>query len=80
MSGGTTWLGTIEDPGHRRVLGNLAQFGVVTERDLIEILGSSRAARRFAPALDALLPRIPFRVRVETSAQGKRYVREGDAL
>lgn len=79
ISDGTDWLETIEDAGHRKVLQDLALYGVVTESDVYVRLGNARAARRFAAALDRLLPRIPFRVRVESGAEGKRYVREGDA-
>jgi len=41
------------------------------------MLGSARAARRFAVQFDTLAARAPFRIRIETIGGVKRYVREG---
>lgn len=70
------WLNALPDEGARRVFGHIAKHGEVTEAELGHLLGSPRAARRFAVGFDAHLPLIPFIVRIETSDAGKRYVKE----
>jgi hypothetical protein len=39
------------------------------------MLGSPRQARRFAGSLEQYLTQVPFSVRVETTSNGKRYVK-----
>lgn len=70
------WLGAIGDSGARRAFDHLARHDVLDEAELVALLGSPRAARRFDLALDRMLEQVPFDVRVETTPAGKRYVRQ----
>lgn len=69
-----SWLDTL--PAEvRPVFEHLHAHGSLTEEELIGKLGSPRHARRFAAEFDAHLACVPFDVRVEAVASGKRYVR-----
>jgi hypothetical protein len=70
------WLAALPDEGVRTVFGHIAKHGAVTEEELGRLLGSPRAARRFAVNFEAHLPLVPFIVRIETTDRGKRYVKE----
>lgn len=73
------WLQRLPDEGTRSVFVHLSEHGSVTEMELVHLLGSTRQARRFANRLDEWLAFIPFAVRAEATAAGKRYVRVGRA-
>lgn len=70
------WLAGLPDEGTRRVMAHLYEHGAITESELCDMLGSPRAARKFAAAFDELAQLLPFVARVETTATGKRYVKE----
>jgi hypothetical protein len=71
------WLDAIADADHRQVLAHVVAHGSITEAEVATLIGSASKARRFGAALDALLPETaPIRVRVDTVAGVKRYVRE----
>lgn len=70
------WLASLPDEATRRVFLHLEAHGAVTEEELCAMLGSPRAARRFAADFDELAQRVPFRARVEQAGSGKRYVKE----
>jgi hypothetical protein len=72
------WASAIDDEGTRGIFLHLAEHRSITEEEIIRKLGTARAARRFALGLDDNLKRLPFKVRSETNASGKRYVREED--
>jgi hypothetical protein len=72
------WADTIADEGIRRVFLQLERHGAVTETEVTNLLGSPRAFRRFSLEFETHLANLPFRVRIETSEGGKRYVREED--
>jgi hypothetical protein len=72
------WTDTIVDEGARKVFVHLATHGSVTEAELFHLLGSPRAARRFAIEFEDHARKVPFFVRIETTASGKRYVREDE--
>lgn len=72
------WAGTIADEGIRKVFLHIEKHGAVTEPEVTHLLGSPRAFRRFSLEFEQHLPKLPFRVRIETAEGGKRYVREGD--
>jgi hypothetical protein len=72
------WAGTIADEGIRKVFLHIEKHGVVTEPEVTNLLGSPRAFRRFSLEFETHLPKLPFKVRIETAEGGKRYVREGD--
>ena len=68
----------IDDEGARGIFLHLAEHRSITEEEIIRKLGTAREARRFALGFDAHLKLLPFKVRSETNASGKRYVREED--
>ena len=70
------WSNVIPNEGARRVFLHLHRHGSLKEAELVGMLGSARAARRFALEFDNYLTMLPFRVRVEPGPEGKRYVRE----
>lgn len=72
------WAGTIADEGIRKVFLHIEKHGAITEPEVTGLLGSPRAFRRFSLEFESHLPKLPFKVRIETAEGGKRYVREGD--
>lgn len=73
---GDDWALAIADQGARQVFLHIARHGAITEEEAVRLLGSPRAARRFAAAFDDMKRQLPFVVRVETTERGKRYVKE----
>lgn len=73
------WAGLLSDEGARRVFLHLATHGSITEHEVTGFLGSPRAYRRFALEFEAHARKVPFRVRIEPLADGKRYVKEGES-
>lgn len=69
------WLDGLADAGVRALFRHLGQHGTVTEDEAARMLGSPRAARRFARQWETLALQAPFRVRVESVGGVKRYVR-----
>lgn len=69
------WAAALGDEGTARVFAHLERHGAITESELVTMLGSARAARRFALVFDELLERIPFTARIEIVGGVKRYVR-----
>ncbi|MEL6895912.1 MAG: BREX-6 system phosphatase PglZ [Planctomycetota bacterium] len=69
-------LEQFEDPGIRRVFEHIAEHGVITETELVGVLGTARQARRFASKFESLAAKAPFEVRIDVVGSGKRYVRE----
>jgi hypothetical protein len=71
------WLADLSDDSNiRQLFAHLAAHGAVTEPEVAAMLGSPRAARRFALQVDALASRAPFSVRVVVVGEVKRYVKE----
>lgn len=77
LEGAKTWLEALPEGDVRQVFIRLETHGTVTEPEIIQILGTGRAARKFARQFDTYAQVIPFRVRIESSAGVKRYIREG---
>ena len=73
------WPDAIEDAGVRAVFVHLARHGVIEEGEVTAMLGSPKLFRQFSKRFDEYHEKLPFRVRVEPSESGKRYVREGAA-
>ena len=73
-----SWTDGFANEGERRVFVHLHDHGSITEAEVTQFLGSPRAFRRFSLAFDELLKKVPFKVRIETAPDGKRYVREGE--
>jgi hypothetical protein len=72
------WAADLADPGARSVFLHLETHGSVTEAEIIAFLGSPRAYRRFSLDFEQHVRSVPFRVRIEPAADGKRYVKEGE--
>ena len=71
------WLEDLSDDIKiRQLFAHLAAHGAITEPEVAAMLGSPRAARRFALQVDALASRAPFSVRVQVVGEVKRYVKE----
>jgi hypothetical protein len=73
------WLANLADEPVRRVFAHLQAHGVVTEPEVVQFLGSARAARRFSVKVEDHALHAPFAVRIEVVAGVKRYVKEGGA-
>ncbi|ACL64503.1 hypothetical protein A2cp1_1158 [Anaeromyxobacter dehalogenans 2CP-1] len=73
------WVEALADDGVRRVFLHLAVHGSVTEPEATSFLGSPRAYRRFALELEEHARHAPFRVRVEATGDGKRYVKDRES-
>lgn len=74
--GGLEWHDRFEDEGVRQVFLHLQQHGSITEAELTQMLGNARKVRRFSMEFEEHLKQVPFSVRIETTATGKRYVRQ----
>ena len=71
------WLENLSEDGKiRQLFAHLATHGAITEPEVAAMLGSPRAARRFALQVDELASRAPFSVRVVVVGEVKRYVKE----
>ncbi|MFN9610814.1 MAG: BREX-6 system phosphatase PglZ, partial [bacterium] len=71
------WLETLSEDGKiRQLFAHLATHGAITEPEVAAMLGSPRAARRFALQVDELASRAPFAVRALVVGEVKRYVKE----
>jgi hypothetical protein len=71
------WLDALPEGGVRGVFAHLAAHGTATEPEVIQMLGGARQARRFSLEFERYAQLAPFRVRIESSAGVKRYIREG---
>lgn len=72
-----SWQERLVDPGVRAAFVHIERFGMVSEGQLVELLGGARATRRFALHFETYLSYVPFEVRVESTATEKRYVKGG---
>ena len=69
------WQDSFSDANIKQVFLHLDRHNSITESELNQMLGSPRKARRFAGNLEQYLTRVPFSVKVETTSNGKRYVK-----
>jgi len=74
-SGSEDWQSRFEDEKIRQVFRHLQAHGNLTEEELVGMLGTPRAARRFSSNLDEYARHLPFHVGVEVVGSVKRYVR-----
>jgi hypothetical protein len=72
----SAWHDSFEDENIRAVFIHLQRHGSVTENELTQFLGGARKARSFSLAFEEYLKKVPFSVRIETTASGKRYIKE----
>lgn len=69
------WRDSFEDAKIEQVFLHLEKHSSLTEAELNQMLGSPRKARRFAGNLEQYLTQVPFSVKVETTSNGKRYIK-----
>lgn len=74
--GSFEWHDRFEDEGVRQVFLHLQQHNSITEVELTQMLGNARKVRRFSMEFEEHLKQVPFSVRIETTASGKRYVKQ----
>ncbi|MGB3294137.1 MAG: BREX-6 system phosphatase PglZ [Phormidesmis sp.] len=70
------WQNSFEDEAIGKVFVHIDCHDVITETELTALLGSPRQARRFAIQFETYLQKVPFSVRVDSTASGKRYVKD----
>ncbi|MBD2510110.1 BREX-6 system phosphatase PglZ [Nostoc muscorum FACHB-395] len=70
------WQDSFEDKTVAQVFLHLQKHNSITEIELTQILGNARKARRFALDFEEYLKKVPFSVRIETTSNGKRYVKQ----
>ena len=72
------WLDELPEGGVRRLFEHLASHGSITEAEAVELFGNPRKLRRFSMKFETYAAVVPFGVRIEAGAGGKRFVREGE--
>ncbi len=75
LKSNSDWQDNFSDANIKQVFLHLDRHNSLTEAELNQMLGSPRKARRFAGNLEQYLKRVPFSVKVETTSNGKRYVK-----
>ena len=76
--GDKAWLQELPEGGVRRLFEHLAAHGSINEAEATQLFGSARKLRRFSMKFESYAALAPFGVRIESSAGGKRFVREGE--
>ncbi|WP_323684112.1 BREX-6 system phosphatase PglZ [Lamprobacter sp.] len=76
-AGSKAWLERLADASIRQVFAHLDTHGLITETEVIGMLGGARAARRFAREVEQYALHAPFAVRIDVVGGVKRYVKEG---
>jgi len=71
------WAESLPDDGTRQIFVHLAEHGSISEAEATGMLGSPRKFRKFSAKFEEHRALTPLRVRIEGTAGGKRYVREG---
>jgi hypothetical protein len=71
-----TWAASVPDEAVLAVFVYLDKHDSIDERDLVALLGGRRAANGFLLRYELHLGAVPFRIRIEQHAAGKRYVKE----
>ncbi|GMU52132.1 MAG: hypothetical protein AMXMBFR33_12780 [Candidatus Xenobia bacterium] len=71
-----SWVDHFEDQAVVRVFQHIERFGSVEEAEVIAMLGTPRRARAFTRDFDNYLRLLPFGVRIDSSAAGKRYLKD----
>ena len=70
------WQASFDDDSIRQAFIHIYRHNAITEAELNTLLGSPRKVRRFAADFETYLQQVPFLVRVESTASGKRYVKD----
>jgi hypothetical protein len=69
------WSISFTSNQHLPVLTQIDKYGCITEMELIKVLGSARAARKFTLMLEEYSSQLPFDIKVQPSASGSRYTK-----
>jgi hypothetical protein len=69
------WSISFTENQHLPALTHIDKYGCITEVELIGMLGSSRAARKFTLMLEEYSRKLPFDIKVQPSASGSRYTK-----
>lgn len=71
-----SWKDAISDPDFRRAFEHIAEHGQLAEADLSQLM-TPRKMRAFAREYDAMVGKLPFRVRIEVTGGQKIYRKDG---
>ena len=69
------WQGSFDDETIGNIFVHIYRYNAITEAELNALLGSPRKVRRFSANFESYLQKVPFLVKVESTASGKRYVK-----
>jgi hypothetical protein len=69
------WSISFANNQHLPALTQIDKYGCITEVELIKVLGSARAARKFTLMLEEYSQQLPFDIKVQPSASGSRYTK-----
>ena len=72
----SSWKDQIEDPDFRRAFEHIAEHGQLSEQELSTMI-TARKARAFTRHYDAMIAKLPFRVRIEVAGGQKVYLKDG---
>jgi chromosome segregation ATPase len=70
------WHQKFIDNPHLEILQHIEKHGAIAEAEVNHKLGNPRSVRQFANKLEEYTQYLPFAIRVESSPQGNRYLRD----
>jgi chromosome segregation ATPase len=70
------WHQQFIDNPHLEILQHIEKHGAIAEAEVNHKLGNPRSVRQFANKLEEYTQYLPFAIRVESSPQGNRYLRD----
>ncbi len=70
------WHQNFIDNPHLEILQHIEKHGAIAEAEVNHKLGNPRSVRQFANKLEEYTQQLPFAIRVESSPQGNRYLRD----
>ncbi len=70
------WHHNFTDNPHLEILQHIEKHGAIAEAEVNHKLGNPRSVRQFANKLEEYTQYLPFTIRVESSPQGNRYLRD----
>jgi chromosome segregation ATPase len=70
------WHHNFTDNPHLSVLQHIEKHGAIAESEISHKLNNPRSVRQFANNIEEYTQHLPFTIRVESSPQGNRYLKE----
>jgi chromosome segregation ATPase len=70
------WHHNFIDNPHLEILQHIEKHGAIAESEVNHKLGNPRSVRQFANKLEEYTQYLPFAIRVESSPQGNRYIKD----